>query len=208
MNFSDLSATQIAFIVFGLIVIGGVVVWLLERRHTTRLRSRFGEAEYERTIADKGDRRHAEALLDQRTKRVESFNLRPLAVADRSRFATAWATVQAHFVDAPAGAVSEADQLIGELMATRGYPVADFEQRAADISVDHPEVTQNYRTAHEIAVRHLTGQATTEDLRRAMIHYRALFEDLLESAKTSETVTYETRDPQVDYVPSPSLRTR
>jgi hypothetical protein len=96
--------------------------------------------------------------------------------------------VQAHFVDAPAGAVAEADQLIGDIMATRGYPVGDFDQRAADISVEHPVVTQNYRSAHEIALRQAKGQGTTEDLRRAMIHYRALFEELVSHTKDTTVV--------------------
>jgi hypothetical protein len=206
MNLSDLTGTEIAFIAFGLIVLGGIIVWILERRRTARLRSRFGDAEYQRALAKEKDRRHAEADLDQRTKRVQSFHLRPLSVADRSRFVASWDGVQAHFVDAPAGAVSEADRLVGDLMAIRGYPVADFEQRAADISVDHPDVTQNYRAAHEIALRHARGQASTEDLRRAMIHYRALFQDLLETTgKTTETVAYE---PTVQYSDESSLHTR
>ena len=114
---------------------------------------------------------------------------------DRSRFRDAWAQVQARFVDGPAGAVTEADQLLGDLMAARGYPVGDFETRAADISVDHPTVVQNYRSGHDIAVRHLKGQATTEDLRRAMIHYRALFEDLIGERNTTAPAV------PVDYTP-------
>jgi hypothetical protein len=208
MHLNDLSVTQIAFIIFALVVGGGLLVSFLEHRHTTQLRSRFGEAEYERAIAEGGNRRRAEARLDERAKRVASFHLRPLSTVDRSRFVAAWDAVQTHFVDAPAGAVSEADQLVGDLIVAIGYPVADFEQRAADISVDHPQVTQNYRTAHEIALRHSSGQATTEDLRRAMIHFRVLFEDLLESPKTPavETVRYEPREPRIDYGARPSLR--
>lgn len=206
MHLSNLNTTEIAVIAFALVAFGGIVVWLLQRRHTTELRSRFGEVEYERTLNTGGDRRHAEALLDQRKKRVESFHLRPLSYSDQTRFVTAWADVQAHFVDAPAGAVTEADHLVSDLMATRGYPMTDFEQRAADISVDHPVVTQNYRAAHDIAVRHATGQATTEDLRRAMIHYRALFDDLLgESRTASARPVVET---PAEYVESPTLRTR
>lgn len=179
MNLSDLTGGQIAVLILIVVVIGAVIVYLLERRRTVRLRARFGETEYERAVVEKGDRRHAEAQLAERTKRVESFHLRALSAADRARLIAAWEQVQARFVDAPAGAVSEADQLLGDVMATRGYPVGDFEQRAADISVDHPVVTQNYRAAHAIALTHASGQASTEDLRRAMIHYRALFEDLV-----------------------------
>jgi hypothetical protein len=206
MSLANLSGTEIAFIAFALIVLGGIIVWILERRRTAHLRSRFGEAEYERALAKDGDRRHAEDRLDKQAKRVESFHLRALSVSDRARFVAAWDKVQAHFVDTPAGAVSEADQLVGDLMATRGYPVGDFEQRAADISVDHPGVTQNYRSAHEIALRQASGQATTEDLRRAMIHYRALFDDLLESSRQAgETVAFE---PRAEYGSKPSLRAR
>jgi hypothetical protein len=179
MNPSDLSAGQIAAIIAVVLIVGGLIVYLLQRRRTEKLRSRFGEAEYERAMQERGDRRRAEDQLDERAKRVESFHLRALSATDRARFLSAWEQVQAHFVDAPSGAVVEADQLLGDVMGTRGYPVGDFEQRAADISVHHPVVTQNYRAAHAIALSHANGQASTEDLRRAMIHYRALFEELV-----------------------------
>ena len=186
MNLSDLTTGQIAAIVVVIVVLGAVLVYALQRRHSMRLRSRFGEREYERELAERGDRRRAEEVLEQRAKRVESFHLRDLTPADRVRFSNLWEQVQAHFVDAPSGAVVEADRLLGDVMAARGYPVADFEQRAADISVDHPQVTQNYRSAHAIALSHASGQASTEDLRRAMIHYRALFEDLVREPVTIE----------------------
>lgn len=179
MAFSDLSSMQIALICAVVVVAGGVIVYLLQRRHTERLRRRFGEEEYERAMMERGDRHRAEAVLDERTKRVESFRLRALSNEDRVRFLNLWDQVQAHFVDAPSGAVMEADQLLGDVMAARGYPVADFEQRVADISVGHAGVIQNYRAAHAIALSQASGRATTEDLRRAMIHYRALFEDLV-----------------------------
>jgi hypothetical protein len=130
-------------------------------------------------LKEDGSRRHAEAGLKERTERVESLNIRPLAPGDRARFVESWSRVQARFVDGPGGAVTEADQLLRDVMSTRGYPVSDFEQQAADISVDHPLVMENYRTAHAIAVRQTQGQANTEDLRQAMIHYRTLFEDLV-----------------------------
>jgi hypothetical protein len=109
------------------------------------------------------------------------LHIRPLTPSDATRFDGAWRTVQARFVDDPRGAVTEADRLVGEVMAARGYPVGDFEQRVADISVDHPDVVMNYRAAREIATVHAQGKATTEDLRQAMVHYRALFNDLLET---------------------------
>jgi len=179
MNLQDLTSTQVAIIIAVIVVIVGVIVaFYLQRRRTDKLRHQFGP-EYERSVAESGDRRRAEAQLEKRAERVEKFHLRPLTPEDRARFTEQWDRVQAHFVDAPAGAVAEADQLLGDIMATCGYPMGDFEQRAADISVDHPIVTQNYRAAHDIAVRQAKGQASTEDLRRAMIHYRALFEDLV-----------------------------
>lgn len=187
MNLSDLTQGQVAAIVIVVVILGGLIVYLWQRNRTMRLRSRFGEAEYERAMIERGDRRRAEEQLEERAKRVESFHLRPLTPQDRIRFANLWEQVQAHFVDAPSGAVVEADRLLGDVMAARGYPMGDFEQRAADISVDHPEVTQNYRAAHTIALSHASGQASTEDLRRAMIYYRALFEDLVREPVVATT---------------------
>jgi hypothetical protein len=129
-------------------------------------------------VNEGGGRRQAEAGLDKRADRVESFHIRPLGPDDRARFVESWTRVQARFVDSPGGAVTEADQLLGDVMSTRGYPVSDFEQRAADISVDYPSVLENYRSAHEIALRRTRGQASTEELRQAMIHYRTLFGQL------------------------------
>ena len=185
MNITTLSARDLAIIVAAAtIVVGGIVaaiaVWLsLRKRRTENLRTQFGGTEYDRTLKEEGSRRHAEAGLKERNERVESLAIRPLASSDRVRFVESWSRIQARFVDGPGGAVTEADQLLGDVMSTRGYPVSDFEQRAADISVDHPLVLQNYRTAHEIAVRQAQGKTNTEDLRQAMIHYRTLFEELV-----------------------------
>ena len=178
MNLQDLTPAQVGIMVAVIVIIIGVVVFYLQRRRSEKLRQHFGP-EYDHALAEGKDRRHAEADLEQRAERVKKFHLRPLTPEDKARFTEQWDRVQAHFVDAPAGAVAEADQLLGDIMATCGYPVGDFEQRAADISVDHPVVTQNYRAAHDIAIRQAKGQASTEDLRRAMIHYRALFEELV-----------------------------
>jgi len=172
--------TIAAIIALVVIVVAGIASLLfLRKRRTQRLRGKFGGAEYAHAVKEDGSRRHAEAALDKRTERVESFHVRPLAPGDRARFEGSWQTIQARFVDGPAVAVAEADQLLGEVMSTRGYPVSDFEQRAADISVDHPLVMENYRKAHEIALRQTKGQASTEDLRQAMIHYRSLFGELI-----------------------------
>jgi cytoskeletal protein RodZ len=162
-----------------IIVLLAVVGWLLyERRRTTALRSKFGP-EYERAVEDVGDRRAAEGELRKRQERVQALEIRPLGGQDRQRYATEWRQVQALFVDEPKTAIDDADDLIGRLMEARGYPVADFEQRVADISVDHAVVAQHYRTAHAIAERRDEVDTDTEALRQAMVHYRALFEDLL-----------------------------
>jgi hypothetical protein len=123
--------------------------------------------------------RTAEAELEDRRRRVEQLQIRPLPRNERERYEAAWYQVQGRFVDDPAGAMAQADLLVGEVMQARGYPMGDFETRAADISVDHPQVVENYRAAHAIALRTQGGQATTEELRQAMVHYRALFADLL-----------------------------
>jgi len=128
----------------------------------------------------------AEAKLLDREKRVEKLNIRELEPAERERFLERWKSVQSHFVDSPKEAVTEADDLVSSVMQSRGYPVSDFEQRAADISVDHPRVTENYRAAHAIELRLRKGEANTEDLRTAMIHYRSLFEELVQMPVTEK----------------------
>ncbi len=180
-SITNLSTTEMALIVALVVVlVAGIAAFLVHRkRRTERLRTQFGGAEYARAVEQGGNVRHGEAGLEKRAERVEKFHVRPLAAGDRARFVESWRGVQARFVDGPAGAVTEADQLLGDVMSTRGYPVSDFEQRAADISVDHPLVLENYRTAHAIALRQIQGQASTEDLRQAMVHYRTLFEELI-----------------------------
>jgi len=152
---------------------------LLQRSRSDHLRRRFGP-EYMRTVEEHGSRTRAESDLQNRERRVEKLHIRPLSVKDRDRFTEAWRRDQARFVDDPKGAVTEADKLVNEVMKIQGYPVSDFEQRVADISVDHAQVVDNYRAAEAIARRHERGEATTEDLRKAMVYYRELFNDLLE----------------------------
>jgi hypothetical protein len=172
---------QIAIVIaVALVVVVGIAVWLFVRtRRTERLRTRFGGPEYNRTVQEGGSRRQAEAVLDKRADRVDGLHIQPLSPSDRTRFVQSWREVQAQFVDGPGAAVTSADHLLGEVMSTRGYPVSDFEQRAADISVDYPLVLENYRSAHTIAIRQSQGQASTEELRQAMIHYRTLFDELV-----------------------------
>jgi hypothetical protein len=191
MSISAISTTEWALIIaFVVVLVVGVAAFLSHRkRRTERLRTQFGGAEYARAVEKDGNRRHAEAGLEERTQRVEGFHVRPLAAGDRARFLESWREIQARFVDGPAGAVTAADQLLSDVMSTRGYPVSVFEQRAADISVDHPLVLKNYRTAHEIALRQTRGEASTEELRQAMVHYRTLFEELVNEPAMSPAKT-------------------
>ncbi len=161
------------------IVIAMAAMMAGRRRRTEELKGTFGP-EYEHAVDQYGDQRAAEEKLEERQSRVEALNIHPLQPAERDRFAEEWRQTQAEFVDAPERAVADADRLVGQVMQARGYPLGDFDQRAADISVDHADVVTHYRAAHEIALRQKSGQATTEDLRQAMVHYRALFEDLLQ----------------------------
>ena len=170
--------TQMVVLLIAVIVIVAVAAILVLRGRSAKLRARFGP-EYDRVVAEKGNRFKAEAELESVEKRVKSYSLQTLSAADRDRFQQSWRKIQATFVDDPARALSEADQLLGTAMLARGYPPSDFEQRAAEVSVDHATVVENYRAGHEIAVRHSQRQATTEDLRKGMIHYRALFDELM-----------------------------
>ncbi len=158
--------------------VAAISFFLARKRRSQQLRERFGP-EYDRVVKKEGEVRRAEGVLEIRTKRREKFAIRPLSEESRADFAERWRIVQSHFVDDPKASVSEADKLVNELMETRGYPMTDFDQRAADISVDHPVVVENYRTAHEIALRQGRGEVRTEDLRKAIVHYRSLFEELL-----------------------------
>lgn len=176
-------------IAIGIVMILALVAWsAYAGRRRRRLQDRFGP-EYDRTVADAPSRREAESELTERQKRREELQVRPLAPESRDRYASRWHNTQARFVDEPEEAVGEADSLIQEVMRERGYPVEDFDQRASDLSVDHPEVISNYRAAHGISVANERGKASTEDLRTAMVHYRALFVELLETepAQVSRT---------------------
>jgi hypothetical protein len=177
----DLLDPKLIALVVGAILIIAVFAWLYVRKRrstTAELRQKFGP-EYDRAVQQHGSERKAETKLTDREKRVEKLTLRDLDPAEQERFSKQWQEVQSRFVDSPKGAVAEADDLVSSLMTARGYPVSEFDQRAADISVDHPRVVANYRSAHEIALRVGKDVATTEDLRTAMIHYRSLFEELM-----------------------------
>jgi hypothetical protein len=178
----ELLDPKVIVLIAVLIVVAAVLVWLYvrnRRRTTAGLRQKFG-SEYDRAVLAHGSERKAESKLEDREKRVEKLKIRDLDPMEHERYSKQWEAVQSRFVDSPKGAVAEADDLVSSVMKTRGYPVADFDQQAADISVDHPRVVENYRSAHEIALRLGKNQTTTEDLRTAMIHYRSLFEELVQ----------------------------
>jgi LPXTG-motif cell wall-anchored protein len=185
-------------LIVGLIVLLAIVagLMLMRRRRSEHLSDRFGP-EYERTVERMGSRGKAEADLAAREQRVRKLEIVPLAPQEAQRFRTEWQSLQARFVDSPRTAMTEADLLVRDLMSKRGYPVADFETRAADISVDHPHVVEHYRAAHEISLLHQRGQADTEAMRQALVHYRALFSELLEveaPAAARSTVVEERRE--------------
>jgi FtsZ-interacting cell division protein ZipA len=167
-------------IAVGVVAVVALVVWqAFARRRTGRLQEHFGR-EYERAVGTAESRREAEAELQAREERRQQLEIRPLSSSGRDRFVESWRAVQAQFVDDPRAAVSTADSLIRSVMAERGYPVEDFEQRAADLSVDHPQVVENYRQGHRLAQASADGGSSTEELRQAMRHYRALFDELVE----------------------------
>jgi len=179
MNTVPINWIILAAILVIAMVVTGALVAARRRKESQRLRERFGP-EYDRTVEHFHSRAKAEAELKSRERRVERLNITALEPAEATRFSQAWNALQVRFVDNPKGVVVQADQLVRELMDKRGYPVGDFERRATDISVDHPAVVENYRAAQAIAARDLRGEASTEELRKAVVHYRTLFDELLE----------------------------
>jgi hypothetical protein len=177
MNTIPTSTVIAAVLLIALVI--GVVAWLVrQKQRTLKLKQRFGP-EYDVTVSELGSRVKAEAELTTREKRVAGLEIVPLTPADAVRFTQAWSALQGRFIDNPKGVVLEADHLVRELMAKRGYPIGDFEHRAADISVDHPGVVATYRAAQAIAARAERGEADTEELRKAVVHHRTLFDELL-----------------------------
>jgi hypothetical protein len=171
-----------AWVIIAIVVVVaiGLAVWAaMRRRRTETLRGQFGP-EYDRVVDETGDTRDAESELERRRRRRTELEIRSLPAESRQRYLEEWRAVQAAFVDDPGAALGRADTLVTQVMRERGYPMDEFDQRAADISVDHPEVVGDYRSAHDISVRSSNGEAQTEDLRQAMVHYRALFDRLVE----------------------------
>jgi hypothetical protein len=175
---TDMTWTTITVVV--VVAVIGIGAWYFyQKKRSQTLQKHFGP-EYERTVTELGSRAKGESELKARERRVERLELIPLSASEAVRFSEAWQALQSRFVDNPKGVVVQAEQLVRELMVKRGYPMGDFEQRAGDISVDHPDVVANYRAAQAIAVRDQRGSADTEELRKAVVHYRALFDELLE----------------------------
>jgi hypothetical protein len=171
------------------VVIAGVLVMAMpasRRKRTERLKQKFGP-EYERTVSEAGEQQAAEKELVAREHKRDKLDIHPLTAGAREGYAHRWRTVQTAFVDHPSSAVGDADRLVTEVMRERGYPVDDFDQRAADISVDHPTVVENYRAAHAIHLAHQQGEVGTEKQRQAFVHYRALFDKLLDTGNRTDT---------------------
>ena len=184
----DVTVNLTAVIVLGFVA-GIIIVFLVAlvlRDRSRRLKEQFGP-EYSRTVAETGGRWKAENVLEHRKHRVEKLNIRPLEASEIERFRNAWKSIQGEFIDDPNGTLIEAHRLIESVLLAEGYPVADFEQRAADISVDHPAVVDNYRRGRHIVLKHAKGHASTEDLRKAMLHYQTLFNDLLGQPEYTQT---------------------
>jgi hypothetical protein len=184
----DTNTTTLILVAVAFLVIGGLLAMAVTRfQRSRRLRERFGP-EYERVIHEAGDKRKAESELEARLAHVEALDIQPLTAEEINRFSLDWQSTQAEFVDEPLDAVRKADQLIREVMKNRGYPVEDFEQRAADISVDYPDLVTDYRGLHMIAIKEADDEVSTEEMRQAMVHGRALFEELVRK-ETAETAT-------------------
>ena len=182
-----MTQNQVIAIIVAVLAVVAVILFYLKTQRSRRLRERFGP-EYDRAVSQAGSLR-AESRLEKLERRVNKYNLRALEPSTRDRYVQEWRLVQARFVDDPNNAVGAADRLLGEVMAARGYPVADFEQQADDLSVNHPLVIEHYRAGHTIAVRHAQGHATTEELRQALIHYRALFDELVDERTRAAVAT-------------------
>ncbi len=171
--------TTTALIIIAAVIVVAILAWyFLRQRRTQTLRSRFGP-EYDHAVRELGARSKAEDALLARQKRMEKIHIHPLSAEERDRFADEWHDVQSRFVDDPPGSIRAADLLVTQVMTARGYPMSDFDHRAEDLSVDHPQVVRNYRAAHAIALRHDKGEASTEDLRKGLVYYRDLFDELL-----------------------------
>ena len=184
----DSNTTTIILVAVVFLIMGGLLTMAIMRfQRSRRLKERFGP-EYERLVSEAGDRRKAESELESRLAHVEALDIRPLTAEEVNRFSLEWQSTQSEFVDEPLASVQKADRLLREVMKAKGYPVEDFEQRAADISVDYPDLVTDYRGLHLIATKEADDEVSTEEMRQAMVHGRALFENLV-TKDTAEAAT-------------------
>jgi len=181
--------TILTLLFIGLILAIAIGIWLtIRNKRTEHLRDRFGD-EYDRTVDDRGNRSKGEKALEEREERVDALDIRPLTEDEHQKFATEWKDVKSVFVDSPTEAVMHADRMLGTMMKTKGFPMADFDRRYEDLTVNHPDVARHYREGHKIVDSHDSGNASTEDLRQAMKHYEALYDRLISDAQgTPEAV--------------------
>lgn len=196
----DETAVVIIVIAVVAVLLVALAVWLMSRNRSRHLQGRFGP-EYDRTLEDADSRKAAERELRERERRRDELDIVPLSDESRDHYAQQWQGVQQRFVDTPNESVIEADVLVMQVMRDRGYPVDDFDRRAADVSVDHPDVVDHYRSAHDVAGRSRAGGCSTEELRTAVVHYRALFEALLEDRVEDQREVVDVTDPQEDRPP-------
>lgn len=184
----DTTQTSTLIIVIVAVIALALLLWFFtQQRRSRKLHDRYGE-EYERTVADLGKRDRAEANLLDREKRIKTLDIRPLTLAQRRDYESEWLGVKALFVDSPAEATLHGDRLLGKMMQARGYPMADFDRRYEDLTVENGEVARHYREGHMLAERQTRGEASTEDLRQALIHYEALFDELVRDAVPDDDV--------------------
>jgi len=189
----------IAVGVVALLIVVGLVARGARRSRSESLREKFGN-EYDHAVSTHGNRKRAEQDLIERAEQVKKYNIVPLQAADRDRFRRDWQKVEQHFIERPTTAVVEADELIADIMRTRGYPMGDFERHAADLSVTHPRIVDHYRAGHKV-ISVAPGNASTEDLRQAMLHYRALFDELIDDRVGNDVVSDVPRANEVDVAP-------
>jgi hypothetical protein len=188
----------IALGVVALLIVAGLVARGARRARTESLRDKFGN-EYDHALQEHGSRKQAERDLVERAEQVKKYNIVPLQAGDQERFRRDWQKVEQHFLERPTTAVVEADELVADIMRTRGYPMGDFDRHAADLSVTHPRIVDHYRAGHKV-IGGAPGSASTEDLRQAMLHYRALFDELIDDRVGNDVVSDVPRANEVEAV--------
>ena len=196
----------IALGVVGVLIVAGLIARGARRSRSESLRSKFGN-EYDHAVQEHGSRAKAERDLLERTEQVKKYNIVPLSASDRDRFRRDWQKVEQHFIERPTTAVIEADELVADIMRARGYPMGDFDRHATDLSVTHPTVVEHYRAGHRV-IGDAPGTASTEDLRQSMLHYRALFDELIDDRIGNDVVSDVPRANEVVTPPRRELRDR